>query len=1050
MALQKQIVHLNMRGGVDAKRDDRLVIPSKLLDLRDAVFDDADTIITRGGLTSQSLTALDGATFGTPKRLFTNQGNLLVEDVYTTAGISVPFVRRVVKDLGQSIVTPESSVEASGAYFRRAGMTTRAVSGNIEKWPITSGSTNRAGQMDCASDGANATYSLWAWEERDTAGTGKMSIRAQVLHEPTQTVVTTLHLRDSASAGYVYSCPRVLYSADAGIFYLYFARHVSGGVSFKVQVVTVRAGSAFSAASDVYTSSAAGGTVGDNGYEPLFDAVCDADGTSVMLAVRNSSATMRDIALLMLSASDGFTVVDSTSTTLAATINTLTVGSEAGRVMTVFYNSSNLVKAVRWDVVGATFSAETTVATGAASTSIGRIAVYLYSATYWAVFYDNSTTAAFASPPTAEVQLRGAYVKTDLTATTGFRCFTGWLIGSRIVRSSRLYMAMFNPSDTQPTVYVVDVERYLAAQNTVEYAPNVVARIDYSECGYLRHDWKPAAHLSSPVTVGTNITFAYPKWVPDGQLVAGEYVQPTQVWRADLDFTDELGQGEANGLTMLAGACPHIYDGRGVYEEGFHHAPEIYSLTAVAGAGNLFTGLATGAGKTYRVTCTLGWQDARGNWHESAPADPVEVDCTTNGGVNAVLGVPPTLKTTYKVLWYRTVAGSPTGPFYRAFDQTGTTITSDTTLVDCEQLYTVPGAAGQALAHDPAPACRHIENHQGRLVLSGCYDGYRLAYSNVVQYGRAPEFSALLFRLTDYEFGRIVSTQSQDGKLVVLGERKIGALLGQGPDDTGAADGYSEIEVVVHDMGAKWTAPRSVATTNEGVWFQSSYGGLRIFGRNNTVARTEDGKHVGSEVDHEVASYIAHAVVGTSKQQIRFYHSNGGVLVFDTLWGQWSRFSNHTHVDAAFAEGRYYHITSTPALLYYNESAFTDNGTAITMYFKTPHLQFAGIQGFQRVTRVMFLGNPVDALSDTQVVTVQLGTNFTSSLTTVVNAQDVAVAASGLTQFEIQPTSQKCEALQVAVSIKSKTSASRFRLTDMTLQVGVKQGRFKTGASQRY
>lgn len=1049
MALQKQLVHLNLRGGVDAKRDDRLVIPSKLLDLRDAVFDDADTIVTRGGLTSQTLTALDGATFGTPKRLFTNQGNLLVEDVYTTAGISTPFVRRVVKDLGQTIVTPESSVEASGAYFRRAGMTTRAVSGNIEKWPITSGSTNRAGQMDCASDGATATYSLWAWEERDTAGTGKMSIRAQVVHEPTQTVVTTLHLWDSGAAGYVYSCPRVLYSADADLFYLYFARHVSGGVSFKVQVVTVQAGSAFSAASDVYTSSAAGGTVGDNGNEPLFDAVCDADATSVMLVVRDSSATMRDIALLELNAADGYTIIDNTSTTLAATINTLTVGSEAARVVTAFYNSSNLVKALRWDVLGASLSAETTVATGAVSTSIGRIAVFPYSSTYWAVFYDNSTTASFASPPTAEVQLRGAYAKMDLTATTNFRCFTGWLIGSRIIRSSRLYMAMFNPSDTQPTVYVVDVERYLSAQNTVEYAPNVVARIDYSECGYLRHDWKAPAHLPTPITVGTNIVFAYPKWVPDAQLVAGEYVQPTQVWRADLNFSDELGQGEANGLTMLAGACPHIYDGRGVYEEGFHHAPEIYSLTAVASGGDLFVGLATG---TYYVTCTVAWQDARGNWHESAPADPVSVDVTNPGNpdVDAVFAVPPTLKTAYKVLWYRTAAGASSGPYYRAFDQTGTTIASDATLIESEQLYTNPGIAGQALAHDPAPACRHIENHQGRLVLSGCYDGYRLAYSNIVQYGRAPEFSVLLFKLTDYEFGRIVSTQSQDGKLVVLGERKIGVLLGQGPDDTGAADGYSEIEVVVHDMGAKWTAPRSVTTTNEGVWFQSSYGGIRLFGRNNTIARSEDGKHLGSEVDHEITSYIAHAVVGTTKQQIRFYHSNGGVLVFDTLWGQWSRFSNHTHIDAAFAEGRFYHITSTPTLLYYNESTFTDNGTAITMYFKTPFLQFAGVQGFQRVTRVMFLGNPVDAASDTQVVTVQMGVDFASSLTTVVNAQDVAVAASGLTQFEVQPTSQKCEALQVAVSIKSKTPASRFRLTDMTLQVGVKQGRFKTGASQRY
>jgi hypothetical protein len=234
------------------------------------------------------------------------------------------------------------------------------------------------------------------------------------------------------------------------------------------------------------------------------------------------------------------------------------------------------------------------------------------------------------------------------------------------------------------------------------------------------------------------------------------------------------------------------------------------------------------------------------------------------------------------------------------------------------------------------------------------------------------------------------------------------------------------------------------------VWFQSATGGLRLLGRNGALARNEDGTYAGREVDRELGTtYVANAVVGPNKQQVRFYHTGNEVLVFDVMYRQWSRFSNHTHRDAAYAEGRFYHLSSTK-LFYYNESVHTDDGTAIEMYLVTPYLQFAGIQGFQRVYRAMFLGGPVDAATDTQVVTLYTGYDFNPTVTTVINAQDVTTSVSAMTQFEHHLATQKCEALQLALTIKSKTNASRFRLTDITLQVGVKQGRFKTPATRRF
>jgi len=71
MSLQKQLVHLNMSGGLQKKDDSFLVIPSKLAVADDVEFDDLSTVKTRGGQASVSL-ASDVALFGVGRaeRLF--------------------------------------------------------------------------------------------------------------------------------------------------------------------------------------------------------------------------------------------------------------------------------------------------------------------------------------------------------------------------------------------------------------------------------------------------------------------------------------------------------------------------------------------------------------------------------------------------------------------------------------------------------------------------------------------------------------------------------------------------------------------------------------------------------------------------------------------------------------------------------------------------------------------------------------------------------------------------------------------------------------------
>ena len=113
----------------------------------DAVFDDSNTIIQRGGHTLQSLTEMAPTVHGhvdpgPAKRTFTNRDTLFIE--------SSTGVHSVIPDVGTSMVMPQApstSVDVldMNAKFLRAGAVTKGVSGALERLPSTVTSLYRVG-----------------------------------------------------------------------------------------------------------------------------------------------------------------------------------------------------------------------------------------------------------------------------------------------------------------------------------------------------------------------------------------------------------------------------------------------------------------------------------------------------------------------------------------------------------------------------------------------------------------------------------------------------------------------------------------------------------------------------------------------------------------------------------------------------------------------------------------------------------------------------------------------------------------------------------------
>jgi hypothetical protein len=390
---------------------------------------------------------------------------------------------------------------------------------------------------------------------------------------------------------------------------------------------------------------------------------------------------------------------------------------------------------------------------------------------------------------------------------------------------------------------------------------------------------------------------------------------------------------------------------------------------------------------------------------------------------------------------------------------TGTVVeVTDADLPSGEQLYT----AGNVLPNTPAPACRHVSVFQKRLVLAGCGDGSRIYWSKQTTPGYGVEFNSgdpTHQTQVPADKGRAVATKEMDDRLVILCENGVGIIGGQGPDPTGTSGQYSDFSSIITETGCSWDSPKSVIRGPEGVWFRSPFG-LRLVSRSGSLARGQDNKQVGSEVDALVSGNVV-AIAGDAKQQLRFYQSSGTVLVWDYQWLQWTRFTGFANVDACYADDRYYHLsnysTTTPLLRYTNNTTpadVNDSGVAtqaFSPYIETPWLSFAGIQGFQRVYRLMILGKNADGSVNPMTFGLSLQYDFNDTYTSFPTV-NVTPSTNGLVRLQHHFVKQKCESMKIAIYFFPVTpgNAGRFRLTDLTLQVGVKGGYFKLPSSQRF
>lgn len=1081
--LNKQLVHLPLRGGIDNKTDKRLVIPNKLDVLQDCVFDDADTLRTRGGLASD-VTGLAAAS-----RIFPYGRGFVVE---SPAGANV-----VRPDIGQTYPIKSRQITDAGvegvSNFNRVGMQTSRVASGPPYWPLGTSTPQYIGNMDAGA--VAGSFSVWAFEDRDPL-TGKIYLRVVFQDEVRRQTLSEATVRD-VTGTYSYGRPRLV--STGSLVHLYYTKYTTQGGSTDdwdlchrpiTNITAVELGSETVIQS---ITGIGGGAEGAASTRCLFDGVycpaynSGADGPYVGLVVREGPPY--NITFWLLDATDGVTTVMANFGVPSSRPNQLTAcwtvdGSNVGRLFALFEANSNSgsIRCIPYVDTNTVGSEATAASTGGATNSIGRIVAYDPNPGAndpFVLGYDACRVTTWTSPVDARTDFWTATAsKASGTNASIGKQFEGWHIHAKpFYLGDRYWLPMMIASALQPTVYVVDLSTRLDYNDTDNSAlgPLVLARIDYGECGRLADYWVPDQRVpncfissNEQLNASQQATIPYMKWERNYLPVNNKNATPLSIARADLDLASQLGHAEINGLTYLAGACPMVFDGVERVEESFHHAPEIVGGTVAAtGAGTYGPFNTNALVGTIAFCFTMTWRDAQGNWHESSPSSPKNFT-TTSGNLDLSVTVirPPTLKGAPELVMYRTAIGGTT--FYRALDPWSGVPLTDAQLVASGPL-TLPVQANEILyvsegrlPNEPMPACRAIAVHQNRLVVMAS-DNSTVAYSKEAQQGYAPAFSSEFTKRITSDYGRGVAAISIDDKLAVLGEYKVGVILGSGPNDLGQGSSYTDPQQIVGNYGLRYDSPKGAGLAAEGIWFMTSFG-PRLIGRNLALSRDDSGKEAGSEVDYlavKVGSqtshrYAAACLIGGSKQQVRFYltgnttgnDARSQCLIWDSLFGQWSEFTNHASIDAAYVNNRFYHLTTSNGLRFNDEGTFTDPGpVAVTGSFTTAWLEFGGIQGFQRLYRLKITGKNLDSSSAAQTFTISGGYDYGETLSSLVAATSVATVNTGTIQLEHHLVRQKCTALKLRFTFTSGTS--RLRVTELTLQVGLKQGLNKIPSGQR-
>lgn len=463
------------------------------------------------------------------------------------------------------------------------------------------------------------------------------------------------------------------------------------------------------------------------------------------------------------------------------------------------------------------------------------------------------------------------------------------------------------------------------------------------------------------------------------------------------------------GQTYLAHGSIYQFSGAGLRETSFFLYPD--PPISVTDAG---TGTVTPTGT--RLYCLVyEYIDEAGNLIESAASESFSFNVATTSRNWSIGHALPGFCSYPKVnlVLYRTVVNGTI--FYKSasvtYDLTNpptTAIslvdkTSDSDLVKNKLLYTTGGV----VENTPPPNTYWLSVAKRRLWTYEYGSTDTVWFSKEIREGFFPSFSDLLKLTLDRNYGEIMGIGSIDDNVIILKRQGIYVTGGDGPTET--LIGQFNVPVSLA-QGIGCINSRSIVETPQGIFFQSQEG-IYIVDKGLSVS------FVGQPLYKSEGTILA-----------GLYDANlNRVLLLSTtdIWSYylttntWHRWPVSNPVDLQIIDGQIYLLTTT-RLLRQVSGIWQDNAVNYEQRITLGQMQLSGIQGYQRVYRILVGGRQSDSASGN--ITVNTYFDYNTTATDTFTIAQSATLSNGITRLEVRPSVQKCETMQLSLSHTANNS----------------------------
>lgn len=483
----------------------------------------------------------------------------------------------------------------------------------------------------------------------------------------------------------------------------------------------------------------------------------------------------------------------------------------------------------------------------------------------------------------------------------------------------------------------------------------------------------------------------------------------------------------------LSGGFLWQYDGYTPVEHNFFVWPDSIGATASTGAGSL-------TAQEYNYQVTYEWADNQGNVHRSAPSVPYAT--TLTGSQNTITLDIPTLRLTYKIaspvkiVVYRWSTGQEN--FFQVTSITQP-ILNDATIdnivfVDAQADLSIIGnnliyATGGVVEDISAPATNITTLYKTRLFLVDAEDTNLLWYSKQVIEDTPVEMSDLFtiyippIASAGISTGGNTALSVMDDKLILFKSNAIAYMTGEGPDNTGANNDFSDAIYITSSVGC--SNQRSIVFMPNGLMFQASNGqGIWLLGRDLST------QYIGAPVETLMQGATVLSAINTpGTTQVRFTLDSGVTLMYDYYYQQWGSFAGIPGISSTVFQNEHTFVDKFGRVFQETPGLYLDGASPVLMNFETGWIALAGLQGFERFYFMFILGQWITPFK----LSCSLSYNYNTipqNQATIITPNNFSPAWGGdavwgssspwggpnnIFQARLFPTKQKCESFQLSV-----------------------------------